>query len=206
MGKKLFKNSVGFAVAIGFVLGVIWLIAVRFVAYESEAVHHHANFAVYINGEQEPFDSFAYYEEVQSCGGEEMFNPKIRAHMHEQINSVVHVHDSGATWGHFFANLGYTLGNDLISTEDGTYASDESNTLSFILNGNESANIANQAIRSEDVLLINYGADDEDVLRERFDAIDVTAGEYNGKYDPAACAGGKPLTFGERLKEAVGVF
>lgn len=206
MREKFLNHRLAIALSLGFLLGVIWLIAIRFVTYESEAVHYHANFAVYINGEREPFESFAFYEEVQSCGGEELYNPKIRVHMHEQINHVIHVHDAGATWGHLFANLGYALGNQVIATDTGTFVADDDSELTFILNGNETASIANQTIRSEDVLLINYGDDNEDVIQERYDQITKDAGEYNGLYDPSACAGGQPLTLTERLKEATGVF
>lgn len=200
------KHAVAVALGIGLVIGALWLIGLRYATYQSDAVHYHANFAVYINGNREPFDSFAFYEEVQSCGGDAIFNPKTRVHMHEQVNHVVHVHDAAATWGHLFANLGYTLGNDLISTDNETFIEDDTNELTFILNGQETRSIANQTIRSEDVLLINFGDDSGDALQQRYDSIGKDAGEYNGLYDPSACAGGRPLTFGERLKEAVGVF
>jgi len=204
--EKILKHRIALAAIIGFLLGAIWFIALRYATYTSDAVHYHANFAMYVNGEQELFDSFTYYEEVQSCGGDELFNPRIRAHMHEQVNSVVHVHDAGATWGHLFANLGFTLGNSVLTTDTDVFTESDDAALTFILNGEETSSIANQTIRSEDVLLISFGDDDEEALTEQYESIPKDADEYNGKYDPSSCSGGEELTPANRLKEAIGVF
>ena len=103
---------------VAFLLGALWLFAVRFVLLDRDAVHYHANFAVYVEGERLPFDNFTFYEEVQSCGGDDVNNPKIRVHMHDRISNVVHVHDNAATWGHFFANLGYANGDTVFKTDE----------------------------------------------------------------------------------------
>jgi hypothetical protein len=199
-------NRLLLALIIGFIAGVVWLVAVRFITYESDAVHYHANFAVYINGQRETFDNFTFYEEVASCNADELGNPKTRVHMHDKVNHVVHVHDNAATWGHFFANLGYALGNDVIKTDKGTFVSGtEEKALRFILNGNESESIANQTIRSEDVLLIDFGEASTPMLMERYDDIKRDAGEYNQRDDPSSCKGNKHLSFGERLKIAIGI-
>lgn len=191
---------------IGFVVGSLWLIAVRFVTYQSNNVHYHANFALYVDGQRQEFDNFTFYEEVQSCGSDEVNNPRTRVHMHDNINYVVHVHDNAATWGHFFANLGYTLGNNVIKTDEAVLADGENgNELTFILNGEEVEAVSNMTIRSEDVLLVNYGQDDPATLQLRYDEITKDAAEYNGRNDPSACTGSKPLTFTERLKQAIGI-
>ncbi len=200
---SLMKKRVILALLIGFAFGVVWLVAVRFALYEKKEVHYHANFAVYINGEKEMFDSFAFYEEVQACGADEAFNPRIRTHMHDSVNHVVHVHDEGATWGHLFANLGFVLGDDLIDTDKNLYVENESNKMTFTLNGKEVSTVTNQTIRSEDVLLINFGNDSDQTLQERYDGITKDAADYNQRQDPSSCSGGKPASFNERLKAAI---
>lgn len=188
-----------------FIAGAAWLVMVRFIMYKSDAVHYHANFGVFIDGQREQFDSFTFYEEVASCAGDELNNPKTRVHMHDNVSHVVHVHDGGATWGHFFANLGYTLGNDVLKTDKGAYISGEDGKeLRFILNGKETRSIANATIRNEDALLIDYGDAAEPVLLERFDAITEDAAEYNKRDDPSSCAGSQKPTFSDRLKKAIG--
>lgn len=190
------------ALGLGFLLGVLWLVAMRFVSYKDPNVHYHANFALYINGQRDQFDNFTFYEEVQSCGSDEVNNPATRVHMHDRINHVVHVHDAAATWGHFFANLGYTLGNDSLKTDGGMLTDGSGGKLRFILNGQESGNITNTTIRSEDALLIDFGNDDDAALQSRYNQITRDAAEYNKRNDPSSCTGTKPVTFMERLKQA----
>lgn len=193
------------ALLAGFFIGVLWLIGVRYFTYSDDRVHYHANFALYINGEKDEFNSATFYEETQSCSADEI-GPKSRVHMHDQESDVVHVHDDGATWGHLFANLGYSLGNTNIQTDSGVYVDKESDKeLTFILNGKKVSAIANETIDSEDVLLINYGKESKDDLQERYESVSKNAAEYNQKSDPSACAGSKPLTFTDRLKEAIGL-
>ncbi len=204
MGNRVVNNRVIIALLAGFIIGTLWLVAFRFFAWKSEAVHYHANFALYVNGQRDEFDNFTFYEEVQACGGDAINNPRTRVHMHDQKNYVVHVHDNAATWGAFFANLGYALGNNVLKTDDGIYVDGQGGKLSFILNGEPVAGVANRTIENEDVLLINYGNEDDKTLKTRYDEIPTDAGEFNAKYDPSSCSGGEGLTFSERLKEAFG--
>jgi hypothetical protein len=191
---------------VGFLLGVFSLVAIRFITYETDNVHYHANFSMFVNGEKDEFESFTFYEEVQACVADGADNPRSRVHMHDRQNSVVHVHSSGATWGHFFANLGYVLGDELIKTDDGIFVdSEEDKELTFILNGESVPEIANRIIENEDRLLINYGSEQSDEIEKRFDAVPSDAGEYNQRHDPSGCAGDSKLTFGQRLKQAIGI-
>jgi len=200
------NKKLALAVAIGFLAGMIWLTAIRFVTFKDDSIHYHANFALYINGQRDAFDNFTFYEEVQSCGSDEANNPRIRVHLHDNNPSVVHVHDAGATWGQLFANLGYVLGDNLVQTDGGMYVSDtDGSYLRFILNGQEVDGLANAAIRSEDVLLINYGKEDVAALEQRYAEITKDAADYNKRNDPSSCSGSKPATFSERLKQSIGL-
>ncbi|TXG76537.1 hypothetical protein E6P97_03405 [Patescibacteria group bacterium] len=191
---------------IGLLVGVLLTTAVRFAFVRDTSTHYHANFAVFINGQQQQFDSFAYYEEVAACSSHNMANPKIRVHMHDQNAGLVHVHDDGVTWGQFFANLGYSLGRQSIETENDLYVDGaDGKKLSFILNGTEVNSPMNQVIQSEDKLLVSYGDESMADVRERVSAIPNDAAEANTKADPSACAGAHSMSFGERLKQAVGL-
>ncbi len=192
--------------AFAFFLGAFWIIAIRFVTVEKKEVHYHANFAVFVDGERLPFDNFLFYEEVQSCGGDEVNNPKIRVHMHDQKNYLLHVHDNGATWGHFFANLGMTAGDTLFKTDKETFVESADDVqIRYELNGNEVQTIANRTISSEDTLLVSIGTPTDEDLQDQYTQITRDAAEYNKKNDPSSCSGGKPFTFTERLKEALGI-
>jgi hypothetical protein len=65
--------------------------------------------------------------------------------------------------------------------------------------------VANEVIRSEDVLLISYGKDDAAALHALYDQIERDAAQYNQTTDPSACSGSRPITFTERLKKSIGI-
>jgi hypothetical protein len=188
-----------------FILGVFWVFAIRFVTLEKKEVHYHANFAVFVEGERLPFDSFTYYEEVASCGGHGVNSPKIRAHMHDSVNHVVHVHDNGVTWGHFFSNLSFVNGDTVFKTDSSTFIEDKDTKITFILNGQEVDTTANRTISDKDVLLVSIGRTTEADLKNQYSQITQDADEYNQKDDPSACSGGKPFTLTERLKTTIGI-
>jgi hypothetical protein len=203
---KKFTQKQLLSLGLAFFLGIFWLFAMRFVLIDKKEVHYHANFAVFVDGERLPFDRFTFYEEIESCGGDDINNPKIRAHMHDKVNHVVHVHDNGATWGHFFANLSYVNGDTLFKTDSGTYVEDDTTEIRFLLNNEEVQTTANRHIGDEDVLLVSIGSPTDEDLQNQYEQITQDAAEYNEKDDPSSCSGGKPFTLGERLKATVGIF
>lgn len=191
---------------VGFILGIVSLAALRFITFKSDAVHYHANFALYINGQHDEFKNFSFYEEVQACNTNDKDNVKARVHMHDENNHLIHVHANGVTWSQFFTNLDYALGDNLIKTDKGVYVDgQDGNKLTFMLNGKETGTIADTVIKSEDVLLINYGKDDQSTLQKRYDDIPRDAHQANMEHDPATCSGSHDLTFVQRLKHAVGI-
>jgi|AntRauTorcE11897_2_1112592.scaffolds.fasta_scaffold10925_4 hypothetical protein len=203
--KNILSKRILLAGLAGLVVGIMALTAVRFVLASDESVHYHANFAVYVDGQREQFDSFTFYEEIQACGDDYANNPRARAHLHDQINHVIHIHNEGVTWGNFFENIGYTLGNDVLTTDDGVYTDSDDGQLTFRLNGQDVTTIANQNITSEDVLLISFGNDNDEELQQRYENIEKNAAEYNQKDDPSSCSGGQGFTTTERLQHAIGL-
>ncbi len=203
---KTAKQRIVVATLAGFLVGAGVLVALRFATYKSSNVHYHANFALYINGQRDELKNFTFYEEVQSCGSDQVNNPRTRVHLHDNINSVVHVHDAGATWSALFANLGYALGDQVLQTDSGTYVdAAESKQLTFWLNGEAVDGIANRTITSKDSLLISYGNEDQTTLQQQFDAIVKDAADYNERNDPSSCTGTKPITWREKLKASIGI-
>lgn len=206
MNKKLSLGILG-----GFLLGVFWLGAIRFFTYKKDTVHYHANFAVYINDKRLPFDSITDYEEVSACtvdGGHQ--TPPMRVHMHDQKNWVIHIHDSGVTWQHFFENLGMTVTNNLIQSPDGKiYESGENSNnlesdekISYVLNGEKITKIVGLEIKDTDTLLVSYGNDSQDIMDKQYKSIDQDAKKVDAESDPATCSGSAPVTMTERLKHA----
>jgi hypothetical protein len=183
-------------------LGALSLIAVRFATFKDDRVHFHANFALYINGVRDEFKSSTFYEETQSCSADAI-GPKSRVHMHDQESSVVHVHENGATWGHFFANLGYGLTNKSVVTDAGVFVDGEKDTkIEFLLNGERVESIANEPIGNEDTLIVWVGKSTDTFTLPQ---LPNDAKQHNEEDDPAACSGSEPITFTERLKKSIGI-
>lgn len=82
-------------------------------AEEVEHVHLHAGFQVYIDGVRQDYTDFEFMSlspcstEPKELTSEEKQMEK--AHLHDQIGDVVHVHTKGATWGDLFTNLNVTF-------------------------------------------------------------------------------------------------
>lgn len=190
--------------ASGLILGVLAILAIRFFTYNVPQTHYHANFAVYLNGKRDEFKGPQYYEEVAACTAHGPIQPAQRAHMHDNINSVIHVHDDGVTWEQFFNNIGWTLGPDFIQTDDGTmYMENDTDKLNIVLNDQnltDLTSIANQVIKDRDRLLISFGDIDSKTLQTEYNSVPTTAKHYDEAQDPASCAGQmSKVTIGDRL-------
>jgi hypothetical protein len=195
--KKLFKNLYFIAV-LGFIIGVLVVLAIRFATYKTpnaEKVHYHANFAVYANGQREQFKALNYYEEeaAASCSmnvaEEAQSSPMARVHMHDNINDVVHVEDHLVTWGNFFQVLGWGVGKDYLATRDAVYTSSDQGQVSYVLNGKKVTDISNLVIGDQDKLLVNYGSQSTDQIQGEYNAIQNNAKKADTSKDPAACGG-----------------
>ncbi len=190
---------------IGLLLGALSILIIRFFAYSPEHVHYHANFAVYINGVHEEFAAPQYYQEVAICSSAHGITiPEQRAHMHEKVNSLIHIHDHAATWGQFFENLGWYIGPDFIQTDAGKrYAADDTNKLNIIIDGQDYTDLTpltNIIIKDKSRVLISYGPTDPKVLNLQADSIPQTAAKFDISKDPASCSGHEKVTNSDRLQ------
>lgn len=186
-----FITNKWFLLGAGLLLGAATILGIRFFTYQPETVHYHANFAVYVNGQQEQFKGMRYYEETaaQMCTLERADDPVERAHMHDNVNNVVHVEDHLVTWGSFFQNLGWGLGDDYLKTADKVYLPDDQNHLTFILNGKKVDSISNVIIGDQDKLLVNYGTESNEQVQKQYGTIQNNAKKYDVAQDPASCSG-----------------
>lgn len=192
-----------FILTTGVVIGALLVLAIRFFTYAPEHVHYHANFGVYINGQREEFKNPQYYQEVAACVAHGAIQPVQRAHMHDDINSVVHVHDHAVTWGQFFENLGWYLGPNFIQTNSGIiYVANGDTKLNVMLNGQNYTDLTpmtNVVIKDQDRLLISYGVIDKVTLDAEYKTVPATAHQYDVSRDPASCQGSEGITTSERL-------
>jgi hypothetical protein len=189
---------------VALLLGALVILALRFAMYQPEHVHYHANFAVYINGAREEFKGARYYQEVAVCSATNgIAIPEQRAHMHDNVNSVVHVHDHAVTWGQFFENLGWVVGPDFIETDSGAkYIASDSSKLHVLINGQDYTDltpITNMVIKDQSRLLLSFGNIDVATLQAEDKTVPSTAAHDDSTNDPASCSGHDSVTVGDRL-------
>ena len=188
-----------------FLLGALLILGIRFVTYAPEHVHYHANFAVYINGQQEKFKDPKYYQEVAICmAGQGITIPQARAHLHDNKLGDIHVHDHAVTWNQLFNNLGWNIGSDYIITDTGTiYKEDATNKLNIYINDQDYTSLTdltNTVIKDGDRLLVSFGNTDKATLQNETKSVPDTAAKLDASKDPATCAGNEKVTLKERFK------
>jgi hypothetical protein len=201
--KKAFKAGWKLFI-LGLILGALAMLAIRFFTYKPVQVHYHANFAVYINGQREEFKGAQYYQEVAICSSTNSISiPQQRAHMHDNINSVVHVHDHAVTWGQFFENLGWFVGPSFIQTDSGaTYTENGAAKLHILINGQDYTDltaITNMLIKDKSRLLVSFGDINDQTIQQEYKTVPSTAAKYDAEKDPASCSGAESVTTTDRL-------
>ncbi|MEJ2539902.1 MAG: hypothetical protein P8188_08035 [Gemmatimonadota bacterium] len=189
-----------------FALGVLALGAARFAfAPLNPSTHHHANWAIFVDGERLDLSGDRYMEEVSACSASDAgILPTQRIHMHENNQDVVHVHHPGATWGALMANLGLSLGDDHLFTGEGDryFDGEDGRSIVFVLNGIAVPSVHNRVVASGDRLLVSVTGQRDAALTREFPQVADNAEEFNQRMDPASCAGHGDLPFLTRMRLA----
>jgi predicted lactoylglutathione lyase len=189
------------SLVLGIFVGVLIFAGVRFVTYSPPAhTHYHANFAVFVDGQQEKFDNPFYYEEVTACDLDADNKPEHRTHMHDNKAGLIHVHADAVTWGNFFQNIGWNIGDGYIDNGKKLIVNEGDKKVNFVLNGKKTNDIATKVIGNTDKLLISYGNESESQLNQLVESVPSNAKEANETQDPASCSGNqKENNFKDRL-------
>ncbi len=132
------------------VLGVGVAIALALASYflffrsSKPDIHYHAGFQVYVNNTLQDFSDLKYMQ-IKPCGGTFHFEDEQieKAHLHDNIGDVVHVHREGAVWADLFQNIKFEIPT---STEFVGY-----------LNGNRQENILTYPILPYDSVVFFSG-------------------------------------------------
>lgn len=128
-----------------------------------QPVHWHADFALFIRGQQFDFER----PEFVSKEGEEK-NPWV--HIHEPRYSVVHAHREQTTWDEFLTSIGFKLTDSSITLPSGEkLESTETESLKFFVNGVRIDTLMFQDVLDLNQVLITFGPEtDEDVLTSQW--------------------------------------
>ena len=194
------------SILVAFLAGILALGLARLaLAPLNPSTHHHANWAVFVDGERLDLSGDRYMEEVSACSAsDEGILPTQRIHLHENNPDVVHVHHPGATWGALMANLDMSLGDRHLFTADGDryFHGEEGRSLVFVLNGIAVPSVHNRVVASGDRLLVSVGDDPGSAQTREYPQVAADAPEYNERMDPASCAGHGALPLWTRLRLA----
>jgi hypothetical protein len=74
---------------------------------QQKVIHFHAGFQVYIDDKLQDYSAQKYMS-LLPCGkayADPALEQAEKAHLHNQVGDVVHVHRVGATWGDLFKNM-----------------------------------------------------------------------------------------------------
>ncbi len=189
---------------VGIVIGLLLFALFRFITYKpNHTTHYHANWQVWINGQQQTFSEPTFYQEIASCSINDDNDPLHRAHMHEGVYNVIHVHANGVTYGQFLENINSSAQRGYLNIAGKVYQDNPDNKVTYILNGRRLDSLEGIVIKSEDKLLINYGNEAEQELIARDNAMQNKAYDYNHKQDPASCSGDHATTLHDRLNSII---
>ena len=184
------------------------------------STHHHANWAVFIDGERLDLSADRFMQDVAACRTDpDAIRPVDRVHLHANDHDVVHVHHPASTWGHLMTNLGMALGEDFLFTAEGARYFDgawpesadgapreDAGTprLVFLRNGLQVPTLHDQPIRSEDRVVVSFGTESpEEVLEIQLPQVADNAAQHNEESDPGACMGShEPEGWTDRLRRA----
>lgn len=136
-------------------VGMFWLYKPKQTALEH--LHYHAGFRVYIDGVLQDYSDYKYMNfvpctehAVKQSAAEEQIE---KAHLHDSVGDVVHVHRAGAVWGDLFKNIGVQLPSDKLAV--------------MYLNGELASDIYNQPIKAYDTAIFVFGSDQSSHTGER---------------------------------------
>ncbi|HLL60891.1 MAG TPA: hypothetical protein VK338_04195 [Candidatus Nitrosocosmicus sp.] len=133
---------------IALIISLIIVLILGFILYKKintpQKVHLHAGFKIFVDGKLQDFSDFKYMSLVP-CGDTEVkHNEQIeKAHLHDNIGTVVHVHREGAKWKDLFRNINYSI--------------DTSKNVEAYLNGKQINNILDQKIKEYDSIILLIG-------------------------------------------------
>jgi hypothetical protein len=135
-----------------------------------DGVHEHADFAVFIRGEQFDFSEGDFL----SIEGED-HHPYL--HIHPPRYTVVHVHLSRSTWAEFFESIGIEFKDGTLQgVEDATtcmtfpgeepLCNTETERWRFFRNGVEVDGMAFTEVQDMERVLITYGASEDEIAEQ----------------------------------------
>lgn len=130
-------------------------------------VHYHAGFHIYIDGKLQDYSSTEFMH-LKPCGAHDDTGDKEdeqleKAHLHDNVGDVIHVHRNDVVWDDVFTNLKVKLPKTSVSA---------------YINGKKITDIKKYPVKAYDSLVLMIGKNDMAYLK---DAVTVNHIKQNEK-------------------------
>ncbi len=125
---------------------------------QPEHVHFHAGFQVYIDEKLQDFSGAKYMKEdpctIDNNSHKVVDEQLEKAHLHDRVGNVVHMHRNNVFWSDFFTNIKYTF--------------PPGKEISSFVNGDEVNEIINTKINPYDsvVIIVGESVDTNELLEK----------------------------------------
>jgi hypothetical protein len=106
------------AIAVSLVVSLLILLVGGFFTWKffhppTVYTHIHAGFHIYVGDQKQDFSGPRYMSLIPCSEGKKKLTPAEnqleKAHLHDQVGDVVHVHHQGATWGDLLRNIDFAV-------------------------------------------------------------------------------------------------
>lgn len=139
--------------------------------------HTHADFAIFMNGEQMDFSKNEYMSGLpadDAAHDEDSEHKHEYLHLHDNVGTVIHSHKPGQTIGEFFASIGLTASDDCFLE---TCNTDDARWRMFVQQEEIPMNM-DYVFSDVDQILVSYGATDAEI-QEQFTQVTDDACLYS---------------------------
>ncbi len=136
------------------------------------STHEHVDFKIYIEGKAIDFSQPKYQVVAQYV------------HVEGGVGTLVHKHATGVTFGDFLKTVNMDIDEKCFKSDNGKkYCSDEIRNLKFYLNGKKSDLYGKYELHDLDKILISYGNETEDQIRQQLASITDLAKSESARTD-----------------------
>jgi len=122
--------------------------------------HVHADFAVFVNGQEFDFDKPEYI----------LVHPWTHIDPGTDNVHVIHSHATGITYGQFFSTIGIDLG-DCLTINDKEFCNKNGRVGTYYLNGKIIPTLAFEEVSDLDKVLITYGSESVAEVQSQHEAV-----------------------------------
>ena len=137
-----------------------------------EAVHKHADFAVYLDGKEYDFSKGRFMSDEEHSNNDSM-------HLHDGRASIIHQHESGITLGEFFSSLGMEFTSECFILDDSTRYCNGSwpdvphygKTIKMFVNGQPNREFGNYEFSDLDRILITFGSENAEEIQAQIESV-----------------------------------